>query len=159
MIQLRVIPADARPDPLFVRTAAEASFGAGFYDEEHDGAAGVFRWMGERAVIDFAPDPEPRFLEYWACSEFYDLSQRLAFSSGGAPIEDLPLRRGWAPGSVAIPDGASRLELQASKLFPREHYPGDGRTLALRLRGLLLHRAPERHAAVSRQQDNPLANA
>ena len=32
MIQLRVIPADARPDPLFVTTAAEPSFGAGFYE-------------------------------------------------------------------------------------------------------------------------------
>ena len=158
MIQLRVIPADARPDPLFVTTAAEASFGTGFYDEERDGA-GVFRWMGERAVIDFAPDPEPRFLEYWTCSEFFDLSQRLAFSSGGAPIEDLPLTRGWAPRSVAIPAGASGLELQASKLFPREHYPGDGRTLALRLRDLRLHKDPERHAAVRRQHENALANA
>ena len=86
MIQLRVIPADARPDPLFVTTAVEASFGAGF-SEEHDGTD-VFRWMGERAVIEFTPDSTPRFLEYWACSEFYDLSQRLALSADGQPLEE-----------------------------------------------------------------------
>jgi molybdenum cofactor biosynthesis enzyme MoaA len=158
MMQLRVIPADARPDPLFVRTAAEASFGAGFYDEEHDGTD-VFRWMGERAVIEFAPDPAPRFLEYWACSEFYDLSQRLRVSSGGTTVEDLPLTRGWAPRSVAIPSDAARIDLTASKLFPREHYPADRRALALRLRGLRLHQDPERHQAVRRQQENALANA
>jgi len=158
MIQLRVIPADARPDPLFVTTAAEASFGAGFYDEEHDGTD-VFRWMGERAVIEFTPDAEPRFLEYWACSEFYDQSQRLELSAAGAVLEELPLTRGWAPRSVAIPADTRRLELKASKLFPREHYPNDSRTLALRLRGLRLHKDPERHAAVRRQQENALANA
>jgi len=158
MIQLRVIPADARPDPLFVTTAAEASFGAGFYDEEHDGTD-VFRWMGERAVIEFTPDAEPRFLEYWACSEFYDQSQRLELSAAGAVLEELPLTRGWAPRSVAIPAGTTRLALKASKLFPREHYPNDSRTLALRLRGLRLHKDPGRHAAVRRQQENALANA
>src|SRR6188508_1889597 len=158
MIQLRVIPADARPDPLFVTTAAEASFGAGFYDEEHDGTD-VFRWMGERAVIEFTPDAEPRFLEYWACSEFYDQSQRLELSAAGAVLEELPLTRGWAPRSVAIPADTKRLELKASKLFPREHYPNDSRTLALRLRGLRLHKDPGRHAAVRRQQENALANA
>jgi len=158
MIQLRVIPADARPDPLFVTTAAEASFGAGFYDEEHDGTD-VFRWMGERAVIEFTPDAEPRFLEYWACSEFYDQSQRLELSAAGAVLEELPLTRGWAPRSVAIPADTRRLELKASKLFPREHYPNDSRTLALRLRGLRLHKDPGRHAAVRRQQENALANA
>ena len=158
MIQLRVIPADARPDPLFVTTAVEASFGAGFYEEEHDGTD-VFRWMGERAVLGFPPDPAPRFLEYWACSEFYDLSQRLALSADNQPLEDLALTRGWAPRSVAIPAGITRLELKASKLFPREHYPNDSRTLALRLRGLRLHKDPERHAAVRRQQENALSNA
>src|SRR5262245_23764729 len=146
MIQLRVIPADARPDPLFVTTAAEASFGAGFYEEEHDGTD-VFHWMGERAAIEFTLDSDPRFLEYWTCSEFYDLSQRLAIAAAGQLLEDLPVTRGWAPRSLAIPGGASRLELTASKLFPREHYLADGRTLALRVRALRLHKDPERHAA------------
>jgi hypothetical protein len=95
MIQLRVIPADARPDPLFVTTAVEASFGAGFYEEEHDGTD-VFRWMGERAVLGFPPDPVPRFLAYWACSEFYDLSQRLALSADNQPLGSA-VTRGWAP--------------------------------------------------------------
>lgn len=158
MIQLRVIPSDARPEPLFVTTTAEASFGAGFYEEEHD-STDVFRWMGEHAVIEFAPDPAPRFLEYWTSSEFYDLSQRLALSVDGQPLEDLPLTRGWAPRSVAIPGGTTRIDLHASKLFPREHYPGDPRSLALRLRGLRLHKDPDRHASVRRQQENALGNA
>ena len=122
MIQLRVIPADARPDPLFVTTAVEASFGAGFYEEEHDGTD-VFRWMGERAVIGFPPDSAPRFLEYWACSEFYDLSQRLALSADNQPLEDLPLTRGWAPRSVAIPAGIDAARAEGEQAVPARALP------------------------------------
>jgi MoaA/NifB/PqqE/SkfB family radical SAM enzyme len=48
--------------------------------------------------------------------------------------------------------------LKANRVFPREYYPGDGRELAVQVRGALLHTDAERHAAIVRQQANGVLN-
>jgi MoaA/NifB/PqqE/SkfB family radical SAM enzyme len=159
MTQLRVIQPEAlRPEPLFVLSAVPVSFGAGFYDEERD-AVDTFRWMGERAELLFAPGSSTRFLEYWTCSEFYDLSQRLEVTDHAGVADESPLVHGWSPRSLEVRPGAGRLALAIDKPFPRDYYPDDSRALAIRVRGVRLHGDPERHAAVRRQQENALLNA
>lgn len=154
---LRVIQPDSlRAAPPFISTAAEVSFGSGFYGEEHDGTQ-TFRWMGLEAALAFASDPAPRFLEFWTGGEFYDLSQELHVAAGDL-ADCLPLLRGWAPQSVAVPPGADCVVFRASKLFPPEYYPNDRRRLALRLKDARLHKDPERHVAVRRQHDNGALN-
>lgn len=155
MTPLPVIQPQA-PRPLFVTTAARVRHVQGFYDEEPEGAS-RFRWMQARGVIDFEPDPEARFLELWILSEFRDLSQTLAISAGNQ-ARSWPLVAGWAPLSVVVPADASSLVLEANKVFPREYYRGDPRTLAVRVRDVRLHRDPDRHQAVLRQYENSRLN-
>jgi MoaA/NifB/PqqE/SkfB family radical SAM enzyme len=155
MTYLKVIQPDGlRTQPAFVATAAEVTFGDGFYEEEPDETQG-FRWMSERGRLTFLPDTEPRFLEFWALSEFHDLSQQLATNAAPEPFA---LVHGWSPISLEIPAGADHLELAANKLFPRAYYPGDGRTLSVRVRAARLHKDPERHEAVRRQFENAVRN-
>jgi wyosine [tRNA(Phe)-imidazoG37] synthetase (radical SAM superfamily) len=156
---LRVIqPEVARVAPRFATTAGDVSYGPGFYGEEHDGSD-AFRWMAQGASLTFAPDPEPRFLEFRTYSEFYDLSQHLEVSADDATLDHSPLPRGWAPWSIAVPPSAAGVRLGADRLFPREYYPADTRALALRVRDVRLHKDAERHAAVRRQQENAILNA
>ena len=157
---LPVTQPDAVPPP-FVATSAPVRFAGGFHAEEREGAL-RFRWMAERAALEFEPEPRPRFLECWVLSEFRDLSQALRVSTddatAGSPGQTYRLAAGWAPLSVEVPAGASRVELEASRLFPREHHPGDERMLAVRLRDVRLHADPERHAAIARQHENSVLN-
>lgn len=155
MTYLKVIQPDGlRAQPRFVVTAAEVTYGDGFYEEERDDTQ-EFRWMAGRARLTFAPDPEPRFLEFWAFSEFHDLSQRLETDLGAGPFA---LVHGWSPISLEVPALADRAELAASKLFPRAYYPADTRALAVRVRAPRLHKDPERHEAVRRQCENAVRN-
>ena len=159
MTLLRVIqPEAARVAPLFVTSACDVSFGHGFYAEEHDGSD-AFRWMALDAALAFAPDPEPRFLEFWTCSEFYDLSQHLVVATDTATLDAAPLPRGWTPRSIAVPPAASGVRLRADRLFPREYYPADTRALSLRIRSLRLHKDADRHAAVHLQLENAVLSA
>jgi hypothetical protein len=158
MTQLRVIqPQAVRAQPLFVATAAEVSFGRGFYGEEHDGSQ-VFRWMADEGELTYAPAPTDRFLEFWAFSEFYDLSQHLTTASGDS-VETAPLPHKWSPRSIVVPASASSTRLTVDKIFPREYYPEDGRTLAIRIRAPRLHQDSDRHQAVHRQHVNAIVNA
>lgn len=151
-----VQPESTRAQPLFVTTTAAMSIAAGFYDEEPEGAD-RFRWMSERGVLSFAPDPETRFLELWVLSEFYDLSQRLIVSAGGR-TDEYSLVHGWSPLSLVIPAGADYAELRVNKIFPREYYPTDTRTLSVRIRAPRLHKDADRHAFIRRQYDNSTLN-
>ena len=130
-------------------------FGDGFYAEE-PGDEIPFRWMSPRAAIGFEPAQVERFLELWVRSPFHDLSQRLTVVSEAA--QTWPLARGWNGVSIRIPAGATSLRLEASPPFPPEHYPGDPRTLAVEVRSPRLHGDPRRHAHVTRQQLNAVAN-
>ncbi len=143
--------------PLHVTTAIPVSFDEGFYPEEQQGVE-RFHWMGERGLLRFVPDPAVRFLELWVLSEFYDLSQRLLVRAADR-VEDCALPRGWSQLSLQVPAGAAHIELHVNKLFPREHYPGDPRTLGIRVRAPRLHRDPERHAVIRAQQQNSVRNA
>jgi MoaA/NifB/PqqE/SkfB family radical SAM enzyme len=155
MTYLKVIQPDGlRTEPRFVLTAAEVTFSDGFYEEERDDTQ-AFRWMAERGRLTFAPDAEPRFLEFWAFSEFHDLSQSLR----AEPAADAyPLVHGWSPVSMDVPAGVDRLDLAVTKVFPPAYYPADHRTLAVRLRAARLHKDAERHAIVRRQFDNAVRN-
>jgi MoaA/NifB/PqqE/SkfB family radical SAM enzyme len=157
MTFLKVLPPESvRSQPLFVTTTAEVSFAGGFSDEEQDGAD-LFRWMSERGLLSFAPDPDARFLELWALSEFHDLSQRLIVTAGGRTDEHA-LVHGWSPLSLVVPAGADRAELRANKIFPREYYPTDTRTLTVRIRAPRLHKDPDRHVFIHRQYENSTLN-
>lgn len=112
--------------------------------------------MSPRGEIGFEPAPVERFLELWVRSPFHDLTQWLAVSSPAAQV--WPLARGWNGVSMGVPAGAAGLTLQANPPFPREHYPGDERTLAVEVRSPRLHADPRRHDHVARQQRNAVTN-
>ena len=65
---------------------------------------------------------------------------------------------GWNRLSVALAPGVSRVRLSVNKPFPREYYPGDGRTLAVQVRTASVHADPARHGHVARQHANSRAN-
>jgi pyruvate-formate lyase-activating enzyme len=148
--------APARSLPPYLATAAPVEFASGFYDEEVDGL-GRFRWMGLSGRLAFAPEPDARYLELWVLSEFHDLSQELVCGAGGH-AERFSLIAGWAPLAVTVPAGADHLDLAVNKLFPRAYYPGDGRSLAVRLRPAFIHRDPIRHGHIRRQYENGVHN-
>ncbi len=148
--------APARRLPPYLATAAPVAFGSGFFDEEVDGL-GRFRWMGLSARLAFAPEPDARYLELWVLSEFHDLSQELVCAADRHQ-ERFSLIAGWAPLAVTVPPGSDHLDLAVNKLFPREYYPGDGRSLAVRLRPAFVHRDPTRHAHIRRQYENGVHN-
>ena len=152
-----VLPQRSLRERHYLRTAATAEFAEGFYDEERVGSD-VFRWMGLSGVLTFGPEPVTRYLEAWVFSEFHDLSHELTCEAGDARIT-LPLAQGWAPISVPIAAGASRVALRVNKIFPRAYYSAtDSRTLAIRLRPPLLHRDATRHAHIERQHANTVRN-
>lgn len=160
MKTLRVLesePAANRPPASLLTETEQVQFGAGFHGEEH--AEGLpFRWMSLSGRLTFAPRDSPRFLELWVHSHFYDLSQRLEASVEAAAPETRELVHGWNPLSLAVPGGAGVVDLRATRMFPREHYPGDGRELAVQLRGVQLHADAERHRHVVRQHANSVLN-
>jgi len=159
MMQLPMaLPAPpVRSQPLYVSSAEQVDFGSGFHDEEVHGVD-RYRWMAASGVLTFPAADVPRFLELWVLSEFHDLSQVLDCRVGGASIGHYRLVAGWAPLSVAIPPGADRIELAASKTFSRAHHPADARTLTVRVRPPLLHRDPTRHEHIRRQHENSVRN-
>ncbi|HSL23835.1 MAG TPA: radical SAM/SPASM domain-containing protein [Vicinamibacterales bacterium] len=155
MTFLKVIQPSAAPPP-FIVTAADVTFGPGFYNEEHhEGQA--YRWMGLSGELQFAAHPEPRYLELWVFSEFHNLSQRLMVRAG-TQSDDCVLTQGWSPLSLAVPGGADRLSLTLNRLFPAEYYPTDPRTLGVRVRDVRLHADRERHAAIAAQYRNLVLN-
>ena len=154
-IALTPVQAERAVQP-FLATAAPVSLGDGFYEAERDDA-GIFHWMRRKGRLEFEARPADRYLEMSVCSEFRDRSQILTATSGSEPTA-VGLVRGWMPLSLAVPAGASHVDLSVNKAFPRAYYPDDHRTLAVRLRQPRLHEDPERHAHVCRQQRNAEAN-
>jgi MoaA/NifB/PqqE/SkfB family radical SAM enzyme len=154
-----------QPIPLRVLTSTEpppapppaVAYGPGFHHQEH--AEGLpFRWMGLTGTLAFEPAAEERFLELWVRSNFHDLSQAVTAEVDGAPALAQDLVYAWNALSVPVPPGAGGVQLRASRIFPREYYPGDGRELAVQVRGELLHADAARHGHVSRQQANTVLN-
>lgn len=157
MTFLKVVQPDAaRALPLFITTAAPVFFDDGFAHEESEGGE-RFRWMSDRGLLSFGADTEPRYLELWILSEFYDLSQRLIAACGGCATE-YALAHGWSPLSLSVPPGADGVELRLNKIFPREYYPADRRTLGMRVRAERLHKDAERHTSVRQQYENSTLN-
>jgi MoaA/NifB/PqqE/SkfB family radical SAM enzyme len=153
-IPLRVLspeaPPPASPPPV-------VTFGPGFHYLEH--AEGLpFHWMSLEGTLTFEPSPVPRFLELWVRSNFHDLSQKLTASVAGAADTEHELVYAWNALSVAVPPRAGQVRLTANRIFPREYYPGDGRELAVQVRGERLHDDAARHGHVSRQQANTVLN-
>lgn len=132
------------------------AYGRGFYKQEF-GEGLPFRWLSLEGQLEFEPVALPRFLEFQAHSHFQDLSQTLTLESGDSRLTR-PLGQHWNVVSFAVPAGATSVTLRVNKVFPREHYPGDGRDLALMTREPSLHEDPARHAHVVRQQDNLVLN-
>jgi uncharacterized Fe-S cluster-containing radical SAM superfamily protein len=133
------------------------AFAEGFHGEEQ--AEGLpFRWMSLAGRLAFEPRDEERFLELWVRSHFHDLSQRLDVSVGTAAPEPHALVHGWNPLSLAVPKGVRGVAMSASRMFPREHYPGDGRELAVQVRAARLHADAEKHRHVVRQHANSVLN-
>jgi hypothetical protein len=158
---LPVIPSahavTAPPTAPYLATAAEVRFGEGFYAPEL--AEGLpFRWMGEVATLQFDPESRPRFLELWLHGHFHDGSQSLTVAALGGATADLGLVHGWNRLSLPLAPGVSRVRLTVNKPFPREYYPGDGRTLAVQVRTASVHADPARHGHVARQHANSRAN-
>jgi len=158
MRTLRVLASEAPSGtPAASPVQAPLRFADGFHHEER--AEGLpFHWMALEGRILFEPQPAPRFLELWVRSNFHDLSQRLAAMVGQAAAEAHELVRGWNPLSIGVPAGADSVTLRASKIFPREYYPGDGRELAVQVRGARLHGDAGRHGHVVRQHANAVLN-
>src|SRR5262245_26609017 len=154
-IPLRVL-SSAAPTPL-AAAPATVTYGTGFHHQEH--AEGLpFHWMSLEGALEFEPAPEPRFLELWVRSNFHDLSQDVTAAVAGAPDAHHPLVYAWNALSVPVPPGAGRVRLTANRIFPREYYPGDGRELAVQVRGERLHADEARHGHVFRQQANTVLN-
>ena len=142
--------------PLYISSASKVAFGPEFLVEERD-EEGTFRWMGLEARLMVEPQAEPRFLEFGAFSEFQDLSQELAVQAGDKDA-NFRLGPGWRALSVELPAGVSEVHLQVNKLFPREYYPHDERSLAIRVRSPKIHADPDRHRDLSLQQKNTELN-
>jgi MoaA/NifB/PqqE/SkfB family radical SAM enzyme len=150
------LPQVDRELPLYLRTSAPVVFADGFYDEERHGLD-AFRWMRESGRLAFAPADVPRFLEVWVLSEFHDLSQHLEVSCG--PVrERIPLLTGWGRLSLPVPAGTDHVAFTVNRIFPREYYPDDSRTLSVRMRPPLLHEDTDRHTHIRRQYANAVAN-
>ena len=138
------------------RGEATVEFGEGFFARElADGLP--FRWMAISGVLSWVPTAEPRYLELWVHSHFHDGSQRLTCVVGDAATEHV-LARGWNHLSLAVAPRVASARLMASKPFPREYYPSDGRELALQVRGVTLHEDAVLHAHTLRQHQNGIAN-
>jgi hypothetical protein len=113
--------------------------------------------MQPSAALEFTPVATPLFLELWVLSEFHDLSQRLTIDDGER-VQACALPQGWSPLSVPVSGASGRLAFSVNKAFPREYYPTDTRTLAVRMRGARLHQDAERHTHIARQTANMILN-
>lgn len=142
--------------PPYLATAAPVEYGPGFFWEETD-RSGPFRWMDRRAELRFEPAPRTRYLEMVFYCEFHDLTQWVTTRSGDAE-EKLELAFGWTTASIEIPAGSAAVEITANKLFPREYYPSDGRSLSVNLRPPILHDDAERHRHIVFQHRNVVLN-
>jgi MoaA/NifB/PqqE/SkfB family radical SAM enzyme len=155
-MELPVVPGGAsRPESL-ARDVSSLRYSEGFYGEESEGLE-PFRWMSRRGVLGFEPQGEDRFLELSVFSEYGDLSQKLRVSAG-SERESLDLVHGWMAISISVPRRLDEVALEVSKIFPRAYYPGDGRDLAIRVKGPVLHSDPDRHRHVRRQWANAIRN-
>lgn len=159
MRELRVLGSEpaARAEPPAASAHDQVRFGDGFYDQEH--AEGLpFRWLSlaGRMLLD-AEDGE-RFLELWVRSNFHDLSQRVELAAGRGASFAYELVHGWNPLSLPVPAREASIALTANRIYPREYYPGDGRELAVQVRGAWLHADAERHRAIIRQHANSVLN-
>jgi MoaA/NifB/PqqE/SkfB family radical SAM enzyme len=152
-IPLRVLNAGQAP---IVPAPAPVGYGEGFHDEEH--AEGLpFRWMALQGTLSFAPSSTARFLELWVRSNFHDLSQTLSSLLPERAVEH-ELVYGWNVLSMAVPPGVDRVDLRASRLYPREYHAGDARALAVQVRSARMHGDGARHGHVTRQQANTVLN-
>ena len=129
---------------------------SGAHAEEAD-ANGPFRWLTARSTLEFEASDHARFLDFWALSAFYDLSQEFT-----ARISDrlttFALPRGWSPVSVEVPVGAERVEFSSNKRIPAAHHPADPRELGAGVRGLSFHDDAERHRRIMERHHNAVAN-
>lgn len=154
---LRVLPdTAARPPSAFRATVEPANLVSGFSFEEWDDID-RFHWMERRARISIAPKGEEYFLELWVLSTFHDLSQTLTV--GVAEVEKrFPLPHWWSRLSIPVPPGTATIELEANKLLPAAHHPGDLRELAVRVRPPVVHADRARHLHIERQHQNAVRN-
>jgi sulfatase maturation enzyme AslB (radical SAM superfamily) len=113
--------------------------------------------MDTTGRLAFERRDEESYLETWAFSAFQDLSQALSITAGGTTCRER-LVHGWGQLSLAIPAGADHAVLEVNKPFPRAYYPGDPRTLAVRLSRPLLHSDPRRHGHIREQHENAVLN-
>lgn len=155
---LRVVQQNThtRELPYFIQTTRPVTFGSGFHDQEGVGLD-AFTWMTARGSIDFEPDSSSRFFEFEVFCEFYDLSQELTVKIAGSAHE-LKLVRGWNRISLPVAPESEGVELETNKLYPREYYPSDPRTLSVRYRMPRLHQDAERHRHVAQQHANTVLN-
>jgi len=156
---LRVISAaqdQSKHVPLYLSSYSEVSFGPEFHKEERD-EEGPFHWMDLEARLIVEPQTEPRFLELGAFSEFQDLSQELSVQAGDRQ-KTFRLGPGWRALSVELPPGVSEILLKVNKLFPREYYSADERSLSIRVRAPKIHSDSQRHSDLAKQQDNTVLN-
>jgi MoaA/NifB/PqqE/SkfB family radical SAM enzyme len=141
-----------KPIPAYRSTAVEAGFGDGFYAAEHN-ELGTFHWMGLTAQLTFPAAGQDRYLELSVFSEFYDLSQELSVETGDRESR-FRLGNNWHKISVPVAAGADHASLRLNKLFPREYYPQDPRTLGAQVQAPTVHEDSRRHRDVSLQQQN-----
>ncbi len=126
----------------------------GFHEEQTE-AAGW--WVTTDSAVAFEPQDDPRFLSFWVMAQFRDLSQELSIAVADRSAR-IALPNGWSPVSVEVPPGAREAAFSVSKLLPAAHHPGDGRDLAVRLRGFELHGDSGRHQEIVDRQRNTVAN-
>lgn len=146
-------PAPVQLQPLFVSSARDAHFAEGFYEPEPDS-----RWMQERGRLTFEAVDQTRYLEMGLYTEFLDGSQELTFRFPGDISSTWPLDMGWRSLSIPVPAGASEVELVVNKIYPRSYYPGDTRTLSIRVRAPHLHLDAQRHAHLESAYRNAIDN-
>ena len=141
----------------FRATAEPVVFGSGFYDEERDDVY-LFRWMQTEGQLEVGSVERQRYLELWAFSCLNNFSQQLSITGGNEPVE-VVLPYGWSRLSVPIAAGTDRIDLRVNKPFPPSNYPGDTRTLAIRVRsGAYVHEDPDRHRQIGVQSANEILN-
>ena len=154
---LRVI-ADtaARPLSIFRATAEPANLASGFSFEEWDDMD-RFHWMERQARISIEQKEEEYFFELWVLSTFHDLSQILTIRVSDVDTS-FSLPHWWSRVSIPVPPGATVLDLEANKLLPAAHHPGDPRELSIQVRPPVFHADRDRHLHIDRQHKNAVRN-
>ncbi len=87
-----------------------------------------FHWMERQAQISIEQDDDEHFCELWVLSAFHDLSQTLTIRVSDVDTS-FSLPHWWSRVSIPVPPGATVLDLEANKLLPAAHHPGDPREL------------------------------